>query len=104
MRTFLKQALVRSQKKMYTSSLVIVVAAGMPAAWALSPQSYYPYALEPTLPNAAEAQRMVAAFPWILRPLREAHQQSIQRGWKSIAPPLLTVEHQAGPLTPANKK
>ena len=98
--TITKRGWARFQRLVFAGGLVLVLLASMPAAWALGARSYYPYALQPTLPDAAEALRLVAEFPRMLYPFRSAHQQSLQQGWKSIAPPLSAVEDKAESMAP----
>ena len=95
-----KHAWFKLHKLGLTGALLVVLFFSMSSAWALGARSYYPYALQPTMPNAAEAERLVAEFPWILKPFRKAHQQSLNQGWISIAPPLSMVEDRAKAAAP----
>ncbi len=76
------------------SGLAAVLLVTMPSAWAVGFKSTYPYATEPTLPAAVTAERQSGELPWILRPFRQAHQQSLQRGWQSVAPSLTSAEYE----------
>ncbi len=65
-----------------------VLLASAPTGWAGGVQSYYPTALEPVLPDATEARRLIVQPASAFQVLRHAHGQSLQRSWKSITPPV----------------
>jgi hypothetical protein len=67
---------------------VLGMALGLPAtgsAWEV--KAFYPTTASPHLPSPQEAQRLVAQPPLLLRSLGSAHRQSLQLGWKGVAPP-----------------
>jgi hypothetical protein len=51
-------------------------------AWAWQPKAYYPSGFAPTMPGADEARRIVDQPPLLLRAVRDAHRQSLQRSWQ----------------------
>ena len=86
-------------RQLRRSGIAVLLIATMPSAWAVSFNSTYPYTLEPGLATAAVAEPRLSELSWILRPLRAAHQQSVQRGWKSVAPAQASAEYNT-PIKP----
>ena len=67
---------------------VLGMALGLPttvSAWEV--KSFYPMTASPHMPTPQEAQRLAAEPPLLLRSIGSAHRQSLQLGWKGIAPP-----------------
>jgi hypothetical protein len=67
---------------------VLGVALALPAtglAWGV--KAFYPMTASPHMPTPQEAQRLAAEPPLLLRSIGSAHRQSLQLGWKGIAPP-----------------
>ncbi|MDJ0834507.1 MAG: hypothetical protein QNJ69_13365 [Gammaproteobacteria bacterium] len=79
-------------RTLYAGGLTIALFTALPAVQAMGFNAYYPYVLQPSMPDGVAAQYEVTRLSWVLRPLREAHQQSLHSGWKSIAPPAANVE------------
>lgn len=78
----------RNKSHIPTLGLSIALLAFSSTAWAWEVKSYYPSPLEPTLPDASQARQAVIQTPWVLRAVRQAHQQSMQNSWKSVNPPV----------------
>lgn len=60
-------------------------AASAAHAWAV--KSYYPTALSPTMPDKEQAIRIRSESPTLLRALRSAHRDSLQRSWTGTTAP-----------------
>lgn len=83
--------------------VIFYLLAGIPMLLSLSTahawevKSYYPTGLTPTLPDAEEAQRLISQPPRLLNTIRQAHRQSLQTGWKGVAPPRPTLYSASAP-------
>ncbi len=93
MRTRTRSVKAGQHRLIFPAVVAITLHSAAPAAFASGFSSYYPYALDADMPDAAEAKSLLSATPWILRPFRLAHQESMQRGWNSVLPTQPVTQH-----------
>lgn len=82
----------RYRKAMLSGALVVGLSLASTGVMAWGAKAYYPSSVSPVLPGPEQAQRIAVAPPGFLGMLRDAHQASLNRGWKGVGAAFDDVE------------
>ena len=74
----------RRREAVLSGVLVVGLSLASTGAMAWGAKAYYPSSVSPVLPGPEQAQRIAVAPPGFLDRLRDAHQASLNRGWKGV--------------------
>ena len=72
----------RRREAVLSGVLVVGLSLASTGVMAWGAKAYYPSSVSPVLPGPEQAQRIAVAPPGFLDRLRDAHQASLNRGWK----------------------
>ena len=86
----------RCRKTVLSAALVVGLSLASSGVMAWGAKAYYPSSVSPALPGPEQAQRIAVAPPGFFGMLRDAHQASLDRGWKGVGAAFDDVEAPLG--------